>query len=162
MWARAWEQAPRRAPLLQLLLAALLLCSTVQAAAAALAPAPAPAQEAAAPSPSAAARPLPPLPPPPADDLVAAEAALLEADGDGPTSLAGALPDDVAALIGDSAAQTDGEGRKQPAVELPPVGERQGGRASWLIPFELQLGPVACTGFEAAAQRPMRHLLGLC
>ena len=168
MWARAWEQAPRRAPLLQLLLllAALLLFSTTQAAATEAQLAPAPAQEAAAPSPSAAARPSPP--PPPADDLAAAEATLLEADGDGPTSLAGALPDDVTVLIGDSAAQTNGEGSKQPAVELPPVGERQGGQASRLILLELhlRLGPVACnarrlSGSTVAHEAPASPLFPL-
>lgn len=122
MRARAWPRT-----LLPLAAMLLLLTSTQAAAAPAaeVSSAPAPAVEtSAAPSPPAART---PLPPPPTDDLAEAEAALLEADGDGPSSLAGAVPADVAALIGESPEQADEEGGKQPVKELPPVGERQGG-----------------------------------
>ena len=119
-------RARKRPFLLILAVAALLLASRVQGepqgAAAELASAAAPAAELASTPPR-------PAPSPAGDDaeLTAAEAALAEADGDGPRSLAGALPSDVAALIGEvppNSSASDGEPR--PVKELPPPAERQG------------------------------------
>lgn len=122
--------------------------ATAPAAEPASAPAPA-AEQPVAPPAAAAAR--QPLPPPPADDQADAEAALLEADGDGPTSLAGTVPDDVAALVGDVGTQSNGRAGGKPVKELPPLGERQGGcRAT----------RNNCGGGSLLPAQHARHMLG--